>query len=526
MLIFHIDMNFVSLRLDTLKQWMDRLAALGYDTLLWEVEDKVQWQTCPECVWPEAMSKAEFSELLAYGRSLGFSHIPLLQTIGHAEYVLKHAPYHKWREDPAHHDCYCCCNPEVRRFLRQWISEYLELFGDIKAFHLGGDEAYRFATCPQCRARADKIGRNALYAEHIKELASDLIARGITPGIWGDMILAHPEQMDAVPKSFTIWDWNYWDGTGSPEQTQLWGHGMVRADEVNQATREALPALLDDNGRLQPFHSAHYLNSKGWDVILCGASRSGGDSFFIGRHAVHAPNLVGAAQTARGLKLAGMCVTSWAVRVHAWMTQLAWLEMAALAYRSPEQSLAQLEERVFPALLGLPGEDGSRLMQQLGCPLPFARMHENGVQFNRLKDPVAAPIGYVHSVVQRWQETEGELERQRNELSTSAEALAQAAATLYTLTGQGQGSPAFIESLSRALYCQIWASRFAHKILSVSPQARTLPDAVCAEAGTVGVVRLAMEAWARDWMTPQHAKLIAHLLFDRIEGFFAGEHIS
>ena len=60
---------------------------------------------------------------------------------------------------------------EVKVFLKKWINEYLDLFGEIKYFHLGGDEAYAFATCDRCKNKAQKIGENKFYADYIKEIS-------------------------------------------------------------------------------------------------------------------------------------------------------------------------------------------------------------------------------------------------------------------------------------------------------------------------------------------------------------------
>src|SRR5690554_4586561 len=97
---FHIDMNFICLPLPYLRHWLGRIAEMGYNAIVWELENKVQWDTCPECVWPEAMSKQQFRELLELSRSLGLEPIPLMQTIGHGEYVLKHDKYRPFRELP------------------------------------------------------------------------------------------------------------------------------------------------------------------------------------------------------------------------------------------------------------------------------------------------------------------------------------------------------------------------------------------------------------------------------------------
>ena len=90
---FHIDMNVAHFTRDYLEKWLRRLAAQGYDAILWEVENNVAWETCPECASPEAFSKDEFAGILALSRELGLEPIPLLQTLAHCEYVLKHERY-------------------------------------------------------------------------------------------------------------------------------------------------------------------------------------------------------------------------------------------------------------------------------------------------------------------------------------------------------------------------------------------------------------------------------------------------
>ena len=76
--IFHMDFNGVSLKGDYVRSWLRRLKGMGFEAILWELEDKVQWETCPECVWPEAMSKDEFREILSYSRALGLEPLSLI----------------------------------------------------------------------------------------------------------------------------------------------------------------------------------------------------------------------------------------------------------------------------------------------------------------------------------------------------------------------------------------------------------------------------------------------------------------
>ena len=89
MLAFHIDLNSVALKRETISSLLHFLAACGYDSILWEVEDKVRWETCPECVHPDAFTKDEFRDILDEAAALGLQPIPLLQTFGHGEYLLR-----------------------------------------------------------------------------------------------------------------------------------------------------------------------------------------------------------------------------------------------------------------------------------------------------------------------------------------------------------------------------------------------------------------------------------------------------
>ena len=96
--VFHLDMNFSALRTDVIRGMLEFAASAGYDAVLWELENKVRWKTCPEIADPEAMSREEFRNLLDYAASLGLESIPLLQSFGHAEYVLMHGKYASLRE--------------------------------------------------------------------------------------------------------------------------------------------------------------------------------------------------------------------------------------------------------------------------------------------------------------------------------------------------------------------------------------------------------------------------------------------
>lgn len=314
LLVLHLDFNSVQMRKESVIDSLRTAAAAGYNAVLWEVEDKIRWETCPECVHHDAFTKEEFRSILDEADRLGLRPIPLMQTFGHAEYILRHGQRRELLEDPAFPSCYCVSRPETRAFLKALLHEYLEVFGSrVKDFHLGGDEAVVFGTCPTCRKR-DKM---ELYAEHLLAVSEELRARGIRPGIWCDMILKAGEAGTAkIPRDFTIWHWDY--AYGLPDRTGFSWTGKT-----------------------------DLLRRLGFEVIFAASTSSCGDGLFLPRYGYHGANVAAAAALARKEKFRGLCVTSWSVHPIPKALQYPLWEFAAKRYLAPGAD----EERDFSGCL-------------------------------------------------------------------------------------------------------------------------------------------------------------------------------
>ena len=474
---FHIDLNYCCLREEYIRKWLVKIASAGYNAILWEIEDKVQLDSCPECIYPEALTKEQFRSILDYSSELGLEAIPLLQTVGHGEYILMHEEYRCLREsqEENHHDCYCTENPEARKFLKQLIREYLELFGDIRYFHLGGDEAYVFATCPKCAAKAAAIGKNALYMEHITDIAQDIFRAGVRPGIWGDMILRYPEAMNTVPKNYLIWDWNYQHTDSVPDETLVWGEGSLPKEKIPVRSRELFPEIIDEDGRLRPFYTAHALKRMGYDVILCSAVRAAGDSPFVPVVEIHSGNVAGAARLCARLGLVGNCVTSWAIRLNPFEVQEPLLPLAPKALRNPEMPLGDLESRVSKELFGLETTDfysaaalAGRDMPPLLCGPTMA------VQWNRLKDSLPTPPGYLKKQLAKWKtENDGAFfDTLKKRLEDAEDNTVKASSRLEKFAMQATKGFAILDNWLEALRLQFWMIKAAKMIFydQVTPE--------------------------------------------------------
>jgi len=330
---FHIDMNVGQFTRAYLEHWLDYLAGAGYNTVLWEVENNIRWETCPECVSPDAFSKNEFQEILARARSLGLEPVPLLQTIGHAEYVLKHEPYAHLRELPDRIEQYCPLHPEVVPLLTRWIEEYFEVFGEVRYFHLGADEAWHLGACPQCAEFVRQHSLSELYINHVNAVSQPVRERDATPIIWGDMALKHPQALAELSRDIWICDWMYDTHLERP-WIYVWGEGQVEPENLDEQTLERFGEFLYPHGPDRPFnvfYTTDYLKGQGFHVIACPGASSYGDNVFSPWESKHQANTWDFG--GKGLADAeGALLTSWSVHLHPWELQKACIDM--LPYRA------------------------------------------------------------------------------------------------------------------------------------------------------------------------------------------------
>lgn len=521
LIVFHLDLNSVALKESYIRKWLKKVSDMGYNAVLWEVENKIKWKTCPECVSPDAFSKNTFKKLLNYSRSLGLVPIPLLQTVGHAEYVLSHKKYFSFREDSSRYDCYATCKPEVRKFIKSWIKEYLDLFGDLKYFHLGGDEAYVFATSPQCSEQAEKIGKGKLYAEYMKVISKPLLNRGIRPCVWDDMILHYTDALPVIPKQFVIWDWNYWDGDTTPQKVMVWKKGgYVTKNQITDEIKKELPEIIDANGNLRAFYTSNVLKRYGFDVILCSSSRSHGDAVFAGREKIHASNIIGAAKKVVEDSLLGTCVTSWAVRIPNYETQATWFYLAPLTIANSTLSHNELLTKSSEYTFGITSLEAEQAFQDVGYPFPFVDKQSTGIMWTGMKDSRPAPPGYIKNLINDWKsKNDG---RQWNEnisyIESSIQRISKGINELNNFIPKVSKGLDVLEAWKKAGYFQYWGAIVANGIVN---NVEEKPGKNKIE--TVELLKNLKSDyinWAENWMAPSSAKTNAGLIYDAIIYYF------
>jgi len=323
LLAFHYDLKRAMWSAELMDHYAATLAEWGYNAVLYEVEDKLRFRRHPALAHPDAISADETCARLDAVRRRGLEAIPLVQSLGHAEYVLTKPGYEHLRESPVHTAQYDPLSEAARGLVCELIDETIAAVRPERFFHLGGDETWNLGRSDACRPVVGRIGKGGLYLAHMRPIIEHVISRGLRPILWADIALAHPEIIGQFPREVVWMDWDYWTGAERWPEIRVWEAGRTLTwrdfTTVNAPgfRRYFEPYVVDDqtrrDGTFRAFPYSDALRAMGFDVIVAPATRCWGDSMGIPHNSVHLPNCRAGARKGREAGL-GACVTSWAVR--------------------------------------------------------------------------------------------------------------------------------------------------------------------------------------------------------------------
>ena len=117
--------------------------------------------------------------------------IPLIQSFGHMENTLIRKEFLKFREQKDDPRAVCPLKGGAHEIIKAMIDETVNVFPDIKNFHLGGDEVDIFGTCPSCKNYIRMNGKISLYLKQMVPLLDYLNDKyRIRPILWHDMMIS------------------------------------------------------------------------------------------------------------------------------------------------------------------------------------------------------------------------------------------------------------------------------------------------------------------------------------------------
>lgn len=238
---FHLDMRIQVMPMDALKSFALKLSQDGINTLIMEWEGTYPFEKHPLIPNRFAYTKAEIVSFIKYCNDLGIDVIPLQQSFGHVEYILRNDRYKELREDQKDFSQVCPLQTEQDKALFTDLYTELASTHTSKYIHIGGDETYLLGHDERCRLMAAKEGKSKLYIDYIKMLCDIVIKLGKTPVLWADIAIKYPDAIKLLPKSTVFIDWNYgWDMNrfGNHQKLlesgyEIWGAPALRSSPDN-----------------------------------------------------------------------------------------------------------------------------------------------------------------------------------------------------------------------------------------------------------------------------------------------------
>ena len=238
---FHLDLRIQVMTMDALRDFALKEHQSGMNTLIMEWEGTYPFEKHPLIPNRYAYSKAQVVSFIKYCDSLGINVIPLQQSFGHVEYILRNERYKNLREDQKDYSQVCPLETQGDSALFTDLYTELASTHTSKYIHIGGDETYLLGHDEKCRIKAAQEGKSKLYTDYIKMLCEIVIKLGKRPILWADIALKYPEAIKSLPKGTVFVDWNYgWDMNHFGDHQKLmesgfeiWGAPSLRSSPDN-----------------------------------------------------------------------------------------------------------------------------------------------------------------------------------------------------------------------------------------------------------------------------------------------------
>lgn len=206
----HLDLKGLPPSDDRLIELLGFFRHAGYNAVLVEWEDAFPWTVDKRFRSPTAYTPDTVRRFVDRAAELKLELIPLVQCLGHMETPLSIPDYAHLRETPDMCDCLNPLADGARELIRAMVDDVLALMPGVRHLHLGGDEAWAFATHPDTKAYAQKHGKDHLYLQHVEPLLDHLIVNDIQPLLWHDMMIDWTDDaLRALGQKAQLVAWGY-----------------------------------------------------------------------------------------------------------------------------------------------------------------------------------------------------------------------------------------------------------------------------------------------------------------------------
>uniref|UniRef100_A0A8C6YG71 beta-N-acetylhexosaminidase n=1 Tax=Naja naja TaxID=35670 RepID=A0A8C6YG71_NAJNA len=169
------------------------LHVLGANGILLEYEDMYPYDgELKPLRANDAYSPSEVKEILKLAKSHDLEVIPLIQTFGHMEFVLKHKEFCHLREVAMFPNTVNPHKEDSLKLVIAMIEQVMALHDDLRWFHIGCDEVYYLGEGEESKEwlQQEENTIEKLCLAHMKAVASHIVSTHPTvkPIVWDDML--------------------------------------------------------------------------------------------------------------------------------------------------------------------------------------------------------------------------------------------------------------------------------------------------------------------------------------------------
>ena len=220
--IYHLDLKATRRRLSNLYDILPRLSELKINAVLVEYEDYILLERHPKMAIPGALTKDELRPWIAAAADHGIAVIPLIQTLGHWQYILGRPEYAHLQEKTGDTTTACPSQEETWTLATDFLDEMIDLHPGAPFIHAGLDECFHLGVCEKCKERLNGRKPEHLFTEWSNRITDYILERGSKPMMWSDVVQTLDTEMmlEMSKDAYYVGDVGGYV-TGSPLHTQV-----------------------------------------------------------------------------------------------------------------------------------------------------------------------------------------------------------------------------------------------------------------------------------------------------------------
>lgn len=263
--VVHLDLKGAPPKMSYLRQLLPLLSNAGCDAILLEYEDMFPYHGLLANISAKnAYKQHQVIDLLALIHDLGMEVIPLVQTFGHLEFVLKLEEFRHLRELDAFPQEVCPSNQDSLALVYEMVRQVMALHRTSRYIHIGCDEVFHLGACSRCTRR--HVDSREIFAEYVTTVAEHIKSTypGITPLIWDDMMRQWSPQFLTSTRLGSLVEpvvWVYTDDIGKLVPHYVW-HWYMKTFKSVWVAGAYKGATLSTS--VLPDVHRHYNNQRAW----------------------------------------------------------------------------------------------------------------------------------------------------------------------------------------------------------------------------------------------------------------------